>query len=79
MLVRTLAIEQARRCADSIVVSLHPGTVDTQLSAPFSSRVPESKLFTPQASANYLLDVIEQLSPADSGYAYAWDGSRIEF
>jgi NAD(P)-dependent dehydrogenase (short-subunit alcohol dehydrogenase family) len=51
MVVKTLSIEQARRRQDSIVVSLHPGTVDTALSKPFSRNVSEDSLFTP---AQYL-------------------------
>ena len=79
MLVRTHAIEHARRWPESVVVALHPGTVETQLSNPFSSGVPSSKLFSPAKSAEYLLNVINGLTAADSGGFYAWDGSAIEF
>ena len=75
--IRTLSIEQARRRPESIVVGLHPGTVDTGLSKPFQARVPEKQLFTPDVSAGHLLEVIDGLSPADSGQAFAWDGSPI--
>jgi NAD(P)-dependent dehydrogenase (short-subunit alcohol dehydrogenase family) len=37
MLVRNLAIEERRRNDRSIVVTLHPGTVDTDLSRPFQA------------------------------------------
>jgi hypothetical protein len=36
-------------------------------------------LFTPERSAAALLDVVERLSPADSGGLFAWDGTRIPF
>lgn len=79
MVVKTLAIEHGRSHRDSIVVSLHPGTVDTPLSKPFSSRVPEGSLFDAAQSAANLVNVIEQLRPEDSGGFFAWDGSRIEY
>ena len=79
MMVRTLAIEQARQLPQSVVVALHPGTVDTALSQPFTKRVDESKLFSPATSAEKLLRVIDGLRPEDSGGFYAYDGSRIDF
>ena len=79
MVLKTFAIEHGRRRKESIVVGLHPGTVDTGLSKPFSGNVPDGKLFTPAQSANYLIDVIDGLEPEDSGGFFAWDGQRIEF
>ena len=79
MIVRTLAIEQARRRPESIVVSLHPGTVDTGLSAPFTGRSRSPNLFAPDQAAGYLLAVIDGLGPDDSGGFFAWDGSRVEY
>jgi len=79
MVVKTLAIEQARRRPQSIVVSLHPGTVDTGLSRPFTHRSKPPTLFTPGQAASYLLTVIDGLKPDDSGGFFAWDGSRIEY
>jgi NAD(P)-dependent dehydrogenase (short-subunit alcohol dehydrogenase family) len=79
MLLKTLAIEHALRWPDSIVVALHPGTVDTALSKPFSSRVPTERLFEPSQSAGYLLKVIDDLTPAATGGFFAWDGSKIEY
>lgn len=79
MVIKTLSIEHARRYRNGVVVALHPGTVATNLSAPFRSRVPEDSLFTPQVSAGHLLRVIDGLSPADSGGLFAWDGSRITY
>ena len=77
MLLRTYAIEQTRKNPDSLVVGLHPGTVDTALSAPFQSGVPPHKLFTPQQSAAYLVDVIDRLTPEQTGAVYDWQGSEI--
>ena len=79
MLLRTAAIEHKRRWPDSIVAALHPGTVDTRLSAPFQRRVPEGRLFTPAYSVERLLEVLDNLEPSDSGGFFAWDGQVIPF
>lgn len=77
MLVRNYAIEQARRAPGAICVGLHPGTVDTGLSKPFQSGVSKEKLFTPELSAGYLLDVIGRLGPEDSGKCFDWAGEEV--
>ena len=79
MLLKTLAIEHARQWPDSVVAGLHPGTVDTGLSRPFTSRTPKEALFSPETSARHLLNVMDQLCPEDSGGVFAWDGSRIQY
>lgn len=77
MLVRTLAIELARKRPEAICVALHPGTVDTPLSEPFQGNVPDRQLFTPEKSAAHLLDMLRNLNPEQSGRIFAWDGSEI--
>lgn len=79
MLVRTLSIELARTHPQAVAVTMHPGTVATQLSAAFQRNVAAERLFTAEQSAAYLLDVIERLKPADSGQCFAWDGTRIPY
>ena len=79
MLIQNFAIELARRNPEAVCVGLHPGTVDTALSMPFQSGVPQEKLFPPQRSARHLLSVLDRLTPNESGGLYAWDGSRIPF
>ncbi|MEP1145068.1 MAG: SDR family NAD(P)-dependent oxidoreductase [Henriciella sp.] len=77
MLIRNYAIEQARRNEDFIAIGLHPGTVDTDLSKPFQSGVPDKKLFSADQSAAYLLNVIDGLDPKDTGKAFDWAGKEI--
>ena len=79
MLIKTMSIELARRNANALCVGLHPGTVDTSLSKPFQRGVSEVTLFPPRRSARHMLNVLDQLSPENSGGVYAWDGSRIPF
>ncbi len=77
MLTRNLAIELARRHRQLICVAMHPGTVDTALSAPFQANIPSERLFDPQQAAANLLAVAASLTPADNGEFFAWDGQRI--
>lgn len=77
--IRTLSIEQARKNSHSIVVSLHPGTVNTRLSEPFSGNVPDEQLFSPAQSAAYMMQVVENLAGDDTGGFYAWDGKQIPY
>lgn len=79
MLVKNFAIELSARNRNGIVVSIHPGTVETGLSKPFKKNVPAANLFQPDQSAASILSVIEQLSAPDSGNLFAWNGERIPF
>jgi len=79
MALKTLSIEHARRHPQSIVVSLHPGTVDTPLSEPFSKTVANRSLFTPIEAATHLISVVDNLSATDSGGFFGWDGLVIEY
>lgn len=78
MMTKTFSLELGRLNPQSIVVGLHPGTVDTPLSQPFQARVPAEKLFTPERAAQQLLEVLLDLRPADSGRCFAWDGQEIQ-
>lgn len=75
--VRTASIEVARRWREAVIVGLHPGTVETPLSAPFRANLSPEKLFTPAFAAGRLLAVIDGLGPGDSGKCFAWDGSEV--
>ena len=77
MLIKTLAIELGRTHPEAICVALHPGTVDTELSKPFQKAVVPDRLFSPDLAAGHLLNVIDQLTPAQTGRCFAWDGAEI--
>ncbi|MDH7974128.1 SDR family NAD(P)-dependent oxidoreductase [Sphingomonas sp. AR_OL41] len=77
MLIRTLAIEEKRRNDRAIVVALHPGTVDTDLSRPFQGNVRPGTLFTPDRAALQLLDTIDALRPPDSGKLFDYEGIEV--
>ena len=77
MLIKTASLEARMKYKQAVIVGLHPGTVATNLSAPFRGNVSPEKLFSPSKSADYLLDVMDNLTPAQSGAVFAWDGQEI--
>jgi NAD(P)-dependent dehydrogenase (short-subunit alcohol dehydrogenase family) len=77
MFMKTTAIEYQRTCPRAIVVTLHPGTTDTQLSLPFQRNVPPEKLFSVERTVEQLLTVLDQLQERDSGGFFSWDGSPL--
>lgn len=77
MILRNLSVEMARSHPQAVIAGLHPGTVATDLSAPFQKGVAEGKLFTADYSAERLLSVLSNLTLADSGGVFAWDGVRV--
>ncbi|MEQ9812833.1 MAG: SDR family oxidoreductase [Azospirillaceae bacterium] len=74
-LVRTAAVELARRRPDAIAVALHPGTVDTRLSQPFAKT--GLAVRPPEEAAALLLGVVERLTPAMSGGFYDYRGDPL--
>lgn len=76
-LIRTIAIETRRTNDRAIVIGLHPGTVDTELSKPFQANVAAGHLFTPTRAALQLLDVIEGLGVKDTGKVFDWQGQEV--
>lgn len=74
MLVRTAAIEVARSQKHSVLVALHPGTVNSALSRPFRGE----QIGRPAAvAAADLLQVIDTLTPADSGSFRTYAGEIL--
>lgn len=76
MFIRNLAIEWQRRNPESIIVGLHPGTVETELSAPFKGN-PQHERFSPAKAAEQLLDIVKKLEPHHSGQLVGYDGNII--
>lgn len=73
-LVRTAAIEAARTHPQSVVVALHPGTVETGLAPALRAGHPA---VTPKMAAANLLQVLEGLGPADTGGFFDWQGKAV--
>lgn len=79
MIIKTAAIEYARRAPGVKLLAFHPGTVDTDLSRPFHKSVPAEKLFSPEFVAQQLLSITAAL-PVDGDASYLdWAGERIDW
>ncbi len=77
MLLRTLAREWRVSHKHCTVVALHPGTVATDLSEPYTPANYNKRVLEPPESAAAMLDVLESLGVGDSGKFFAWDGAEI--
>jgi NAD(P)-dependent dehydrogenase (short-subunit alcohol dehydrogenase family) len=77
MLVKTLSVELARTMPNAVCVALHPGSVDTNLSAPFQRSIAPERLFSAPQAAEHLLHVIDGLTVQQSGGCFAWNGDPI--
>lgn len=79
MLMKTLAIELARRAKNIKLISFHPGTTNTPLSQPFVHNVPKNKLFTANFVATKLLNIVEEM-PVNAEVSYIdWQGKTINW
>ncbi|CAI7862735.1 unnamed protein product, partial [Closterium sp. NIES-53] len=74
---KTAAVELAAQKSPVVAVLLHPGTVDTDLTRPFTSHLPADQIFTPDFAADQLLGVIDGLSEKDNGRFIAYDGTDV--
>ena len=76
-LVKTASIELSRRAPNAICIALHPGTVKTSLSAPFSKHGTE--VHSTGVSALNLVRVVENLDYKKTGGFFDWRGIPIEW
>lgn len=74
MLVKTAAIEVARNQKNSVLVALHPGTVNSRLSQPFRG---EAIGRPAHDAAADMLGVLDSLTPADSGSFKSYNGADL--
>lgn len=77
MLVKNLSIEVSRLNKTAAIISIHPGTTDTELSAPFQQNLPAGQLQSPDATAKRLANVAAELSAERTGFLLNWDGSTL--
>lgn len=74
MLLKTAAIEVKRNNPNAVLVSLHPGTVNTGLSKPFKG---EQLGRLPFDAAHDMLAALDPLSPLDTGSFVSYSGERL--
>lgn len=77
MLLKNFALEMGRTHKKGVVAGLHPGTVDSELSKPFQSNLPEGQLTAPNQAAANLIAVLGNLTPADSGKVFDFAGKQV--
>lgn len=77
MLIKCGQIECQRRAKNICFISYHPGTVETALSKPFQSKVPQGKLFSTDFTVSQLLKTIPSLTAENGPHFIDWQGSVI--
>ena len=75
-IIKTSSIEQKRFNKNLIMVSVHPGTVNTRLSNPF---IGKRKVQTPSEAAIKIIDLLETLTLEDSGLFFDYNKNIIPF
>lgn len=76
-LVRTASVELRRHNPSSLCVALHPGTVDTALSAPFAKSGLDAR--PTDVAAHDVLAVLDRLDAAQTGGFFDHRGDPIEW
>ncbi|MBB1381056.1 SDR family NAD(P)-dependent oxidoreductase [Shewanella sp. SR41-2] len=79
MLIKTTAVEYARRLKRVKLIAFHPGTTDTPLSKPFQANVPAGKLFTPEFVASQLYNIMANIEPNGEASYLDWQGKEISW
>ena len=75
-IIKTSSIEQKRINKNLIMVSIHPGTVDTKLSSPF---IGKRTVQTPAEAATKIINLLESLDLVDSGLFFDYNKNIIPF
>ena len=75
-IIKTASIEQKRLNKNLIMVSVHPGTVNTKLSSPF---IGKRIVQTPSEAATKIINLLETLTSEDSGLFFDYNKNIIPF
>lgn len=75
-LLRCFAIELGRTHREAVVAALHPGTVRTPLTEGRRGNLPT---MAPEESAEKLLDVLDSMTPEESGGFRDYAGEAVEW
>jgi NAD(P)-dependent dehydrogenase (short-subunit alcohol dehydrogenase family) len=74
-IVKTASVEMTRRNKQSICVAIHPGTVATKLSEPFSKT--GLNVRSAETAASEILEVIQNLQPLETGSFVDYQGNKL--
>lgn len=73
-IVRTAAVEMSRTHPQAVIAAMHPGTVQTRLSAPYSGKHPTVSADDAAAAILQAADCLDE-----SGKFIAYDGKSVEW
>ena len=73
-ILRTASVEATRTHPHSVLVALHPGTVETAFAPAQRAGHPA---MPPAAAAEHLLAVLDRLKPAETGGFFDWQGKVV--
>ncbi len=73
-ILHTGAIELKRSHRHAVVAAIHPGTVQSELTEDYVGRHPA---VTPPDAARNILDVLDGLTPSQSGGFWDWAGTEV--
>ena len=76
MMISNLSIELQRIDKAHVVIGVHPGTVQSQLSEPFLENV-KHNIFSPKESVGLLSKVISDIDQKDSGKCFDLSGKIV--
>ena len=79
MFTKCASLELGRGSRRATVIAIHPGTVETDLSAPFARDASVKKRFSPERAAAQILTICDDVTEEQTGTFFAWDGSTIEW
>ncbi|MEL7197253.1 MAG: SDR family NAD(P)-dependent oxidoreductase [Pseudomonadota bacterium] len=77
MLLKNFALEMGRTHKQGVIVGLHPGTVDSALSAPFQKGLADGQLTPPEKAADNLTHVLAGMEPRDTGKVFDFAGIEV--
>lgn len=77
--LQCLKVELQRTHPQCVLTLFHPGTVDTELSAPFQKNVPTEKLFSTERAASQLDAVMHSRNDPKAHIFVDWAGNDIVF
>ncbi|MCH2189467.1 MAG: SDR family NAD(P)-dependent oxidoreductase [Gammaproteobacteria bacterium] len=79
MMIKTASIELSRTNKNLSICAIHPGTTQGNLSRPFAAGVAKDKYYSPEQSAERIINIINGLEPSRTGQFLNWDGTEISW
>ena len=77
MIIKSAGIELKRKNKKAIIVGIHPGTIDSNISRPFQKNV-KHKIYTPKEAAQNIYNISTKFSDEMSGNMYDYKGIEIK-